>query len=66
MTNTIHLTDIQVYQVDTKNKVKKAVIGGFPEPVIYGVHSGVKDFYKVETDKEYPSTLDHIVAAAGG
>ena len=66
MTKTIHLTDIQVYQIDSNNKIKKAVISGFTEPVIYGVHGGVKEFYGVETNMEYPSTLDHIVAAAGG
>jgi hypothetical protein len=31
-----------------------------------GVHGGVKAFYKVEPEVEHPSTLDHIVASAGG
>ena len=36
---------------------------GFPEPVYYGVHGGIKDFYKVEPEKEHAATLDHIVGA---
>jgi hypothetical protein len=66
MTNAIHFTEIQVYQIDTINKIKKAVITGFNDPIIYGVHGGVKEFYKAAAEVECPSTLDHIVAAAGG
>lgn len=66
MSKPIHLTSIQIVQLDSTNKIKKAVINGFSEPVIYGVHGGVKEFYKVTPEIEYPSTLDHIVAAAGG
>ncbi|MDN4525851.1 hypothetical protein [Fictibacillus fluitans] len=66
MSNPIALTSITIFQEDTKNKVRRAYIGEFPDPVFYGVHGGVKQFYGVEPEVEYPSTLDHIVAAAGG
>nr|WP_244532659.1 hypothetical protein [Mesobacillus persicus] len=62
----IELTKIKVIQEDTPNKIRKAYIGKFEEPVLFGVHGGVKQFYGVEPEVEYPSTLDHIVAAAGG
>jgi hypothetical protein len=39
------------------------VIEGFSEPVYYGVHGGIKKFYRVEPDEEHAATLDHIVAA---
>jgi len=43
-----------------------AMIEGFAEPVYYGVHGGIKRFYKVEPEKEHAATLDHIVGAVGG
>ena len=39
------------------------MIEGFSEPIYYGVHGGIKQFYKVEPEKEHAATLDHIVAA---
>lgn len=62
----IELTKITIIQEDTPNKIRKAYIGNFQEPLFFGVHGGVKEFYGAETEMEYPSTLDHIVAAAGG
>ncbi|WP_409300917.1 hypothetical protein [Peribacillus sp. SCS-155] len=59
-------TKIEIIQVDTANKIRKASIEGFDEPIYFGVHGGVKEFYGVNPEVEYPSTLDHIVAAAGG
>lgn len=66
MSKPIELTEITIIQKDTPNKIREAHINGFEEPVMYGVHGGVREFYGVETEVEYPSTLDHIVAAAGG
>jgi hypothetical protein len=45
---------------------RKALIKGFNEPVYYGVHGGIKGFYKVAPEKEHAATLDHIVGAVGG
>jgi hypothetical protein len=42
------------------------MIEGFAEPVYYGIHGGIKHFYKVEPEKEHAATLDHIVGAVGG
>ncbi|WP_121612391.1 hypothetical protein [Mesobacillus foraminis] len=66
MSEPIALTKIMVYQEDKANKIRKAYIDGFNDPLFFGVHGGVKEFYGVEPDVQYPSTLDHIVAAAGG
>ncbi|UCG22227.1 MAG: hypothetical protein JSU80_06530 [Deltaproteobacteria bacterium] len=49
-----------------KGPNRKALIKGFGEPVYYGVHGGIKDFYKVEPEREHAATLDHIVGAVGG
>jgi hypothetical protein len=42
---------------------RKATIEGFSGEVFYGVHGGIKKFYKVEPKEEHPATLDHIVTA---
>ena len=52
--------------VQDKPPHRLAYIQNFEDPFHYGVHGGVKTFYCVEPETEYPSTLDHIVAAAGG
>jgi hypothetical protein len=45
---------------------RKAEIEGFKEPVYYGIHGGIKNFYKIEPEEEHAATLDHIVGAVGG
>ena len=42
------------------------MIEGFNEPVYYGVHGGIKKFYKVEPETEHSATLGRIVAATPG
>ena len=53
-------------QVAKANMEPKAVIEGFDKPVYYGVHGGIKKFYKVDPEEEHAATLDHIVGAVGG
>lgn len=64
MSKPIELTTINIEQHEPPHR--KAYIEGFEEPFHYGVHGGVKEFYGVSPETEYPSTLDHIVASAGG
>ena len=45
---------------------RKAEIEGFNEPVYYGIHGGIKNFYKIDPKEEHAATLDHIVGAVGG
>lgn len=66
MSEPIALSEISIIQKDTPNKIREAYIKGFDEPIYFGVHGGVKEFYGTEPETEHPSTLDHIVAAAGG
>ncbi len=61
MGEVVHTSRIRIER--EKGPTRKAVIEGFDEPVYYGVHGGIKHFYKVENDKEHAATLDHIVAA---
>ncbi|WP_270182188.1 hypothetical protein [Alkalihalobacillus sp. CinArs1] len=64
MSKPIEISNIRIEQ--DKGKKRRAYIADFQEPIEFGVHGGVKDFYGVSVEEEHPSTLDHIVAAAGG
>ena len=63
-TEHIHTSQIKIFK--DEGPVRRAYIEGFKEPVYYGVHSNIKDFYGYVSDIEYPATLDHIIAAAAG
>ena len=49
-------------------KVRRAYVPGEEAPVLFGVHSEVAEHYGVAPEAEEPhaSTLDYVVAAAGG
>jgi len=64
MANVVHTSQITITR--EKGPTRKAVITGFSEPVYYGVHGGIKDFYKVDPEEEHAATLDHVVGAVGG
>ena len=64
MGEVIHTSRIKI--VREKGPNRRAVIEGFSEPVYYGVHGGIKEFYKVEPEEEHAATLDHIIAAVAG
>jgi hypothetical protein len=51
-----------------EGKIRRALIPGKEEPVLFGVHSEVAEHYGVSPNQEepHPSTLDYLVAAAGG
>lgn len=51
-----------------KGKIQRARLPAKEEPVFFGVHSEIAEHYGVsaEDEKPYPSTLDYLVAAAGG
>jgi hypothetical protein len=64
MGDVVHTSRIVITR--EKGPTRKAQIEGFNEPVYYGVHGGIKTFYKVDPDEEHAATLDHIVGAVGG
>ena len=55
-------------RVEPLEKIRRARLPAKEEPVFFGVHGGVAEPYGVssEDEKPYPSTLDYLVAAAGG
>ncbi|HEA69463.1 MAG TPA: hypothetical protein ENI07_22015 [Desulfobacterales bacterium] len=64
MGEVVHQSQITITR--EKGPTRKAEIKGFDEPVFYGVHGGIKKFYRVEPEEEHAATLDHIVGAVGG
>lgn len=50
---------------------RTAHIENFTEPVDFGIHGGIKDFYQNKYGRkiegpEYPATLDYIIAGVAG
>jgi hypothetical protein len=45
---------------------RKARVEPFDEPFDFGVHGAVAEHYGAGSGEELPTTLDHVVAAAGG
>lgn len=64
MANLIHTSKITIHQ--DKPPVRRAYIEHFDEPIYFGVHGGIKHFYGMEPEVEYPSTLDHVIAGVAG
>lgn len=64
MPELIHTSKIKIYQ--DKRPVRRAYIENFEEPVLFGVHGGIKHFYKMEPEQDIPATLDYMVPAVGG
>ena len=60
----VHKSRINI--VREEGFTRKAMIEGSSEPIYYGVHGAIKEFYKAKPEKEHPATLDHIVAATAG
>jgi len=64
MNHVVHQSRITITR--EKGPTRIAKIEGFAEPVYYGVHGGIKEFYGVDVEEEHAATLDHIVGAVGG
>ena len=64
MTEVIHTSKVRL--VRDVGPVRRAFIEHFEDPVYYGVHSGIADFYGVQPQHEYPATLDHMISAVAG
>jgi hypothetical protein len=50
---------------------RTAHLENFPQPIHFGIHGGIKHFYKVKygremTGPEYPATLDYMIAGIAG
>ncbi len=66
MSDVAYVSRVKVEPVE--GKVRRAQLPAEEKPVLFGVHSEVAEHYGVSPDVEEPhsSTLDYVVAAAGG
>ena len=66
MGDVAYISRVKVEPVE--GRIRRAYVPGAREPVLFGVHSEVAEHYEVSPDEEEPhaSTLDYLVAAAGG
>ncbi len=64
MADLIHKSKVKIFK--DQGPRRRAYIEGFEDPVIYGVHGGIKEFYGIEPEEEHPATLDHLVASVAG
>ena len=65
MSELIHTSNIKILQ--DKPPERRALIENFAEPVYFGVHGGIKHFYKMEPARDsapLPSTT--MIAAVAG
>ena len=60
----VYTSRVRIERVD--GPIRHAYLQPFAEPIRFGVHGAIKQFYGVEPAEELPATLDHIVAAVGG
>jgi hypothetical protein len=66
VSNVTYVSRVRVEPV--RGRVRRAYLPVREEPVLFGVHSEVAEHYGVSLDEVEPhnTTLDHVVAAAGG
>lgn len=66
MSEVQYVSRVKVEPVE--GKIRRAHLPAVEEPVLFGVHGGVAEHYGVSPDAETPhaTTLDYVVAAAGG
>ena len=62
----VYTANIRIERV--KGPHRRAYLPATPEPVQFGVHSSVAEYYNVDPDVSQPhaTTLDHVIAAAAG
>lgn len=53
-------------RLEYRNGYRHAYLGEVPEPVVYGVQGGLREYYGAKEGPPIASTLDHIVAAVAG
>ena len=60
----IHISHIRIESEGSE--VRRAHVERMPTMIRFGVHGGVRKFYKVPAGEDLPTTLDHMIAGVGG
>jgi hypothetical protein len=64
MSEVVYRSQLRI--VREKGPYRQAFLPATAEPVEFGVHSAIASFYGVEPERDIATTLDYVVAAAGG
>lgn len=64
MTQPLYRSKIRIQKFE--GPLRHAYIEPFDEPVKFGVHGPIAEHYGAETPEPIATTLDYVVAAAGG
>jgi len=65
----VHTSRLRIEKLEGGHRT--AHLEGFSEPIHFGIHGGIKNFYKERfgreiTGPEYPATLDYIIGGVAG
>lgn len=64
MTSPVYRSKVRIEKLE--GPLRHAYIEPFTEPVKFGVHGAIAAFYGRTTPEPIATTLDYVVAAAGG
>jgi hypothetical protein len=64
MGDVVYRSDVRIERV--RGPVRRAYLPATEEPTMFGVHGAIADHYGVQPEQEFATTLDHVIAAAGG
>lgn len=69
MSKVVHTSRIEIWKHQGAHRTAR--VAGFDEPFDFGIHGGIKEFYKNKygttvPPKEHPATLDYLIAAVAG
>jgi hypothetical protein len=64
MSDVVYTADIRIERV--KGPYRHAFLPAHDGPVEFGVHGAIKEHYGVEGEQETTTTIDYMIAAAGG
>ncbi len=65
----VHTSRLRIEKHEGQHRT--ALVEGFSEPIHFGIHGGIKDYYKHKYGRDipgppHPATLDHIIAGVAG
>lgn len=64
MSDVVYTANIRIERIE--GALRHAWLPAHEGPVEFGVHGAVKEHYGVEPEREVTTTLDYVMAAAGG
>jgi hypothetical protein len=64
MSDVVYTANIHIERIE--GPYRHAYVPGHAGPVEFGVHSAIAKHYGVEPEREITTTLDYVMAAAGG